>query len=70
MKRSNQILELSENMIEDGQKPSATALAEKLSWSDEDVHRCLNILEKNGEIETYAKNILGKRLRMVSVYRN
>ena len=57
-------------MIGGGQKPSAAVLAEKLSWAEQDVHRCLNSLEKDGEVETYAKNILGRRMRLISVYRN
>ncbi len=58
-----------EKLIEDGKKPSAALISQELSWAEEDVHRCLNLLEKDGKIQTYTKNALGKKMRMVSIYR-
>lgn len=69
MKRKKQVLRQAEKLIEDGKKPSAALISQELSWAEEDIHRCLNLLEKDGEIETYTRNALGKRMRMVSVFR-
>jgi len=55
--------------MEEGRKPSVGALQEELSWMEQDIHRLLNALEKNGQIETYSRNILGEKKRLVSVYR-
>lgn len=57
-------------MIEKGQKPSATLLAQELNFAQTDVHRCLNILEQRGEVETYTKEALGTKHRLVGVNRN
>jgi Mn-dependent DtxR family transcriptional regulator len=67
--REKQVLEKVREKVDEGGKPSATAVSQELSWAEEDVHRCLNILEKKGEVETYTKEVLGKKMRMVSVYR-
>ena len=55
--------------MEEGRKPSVSALNEELSWMEQDIHRLLNALEKDGEIETYTRNILGEKKRLVSIYR-
>jgi len=62
-------LEKCEEIMEEGRKPSVGALQEELSWMEQDIHRLLNALEKNGQIETYSRNILGEKKRLVSVYR-
>jgi Mn-dependent DtxR family transcriptional regulator len=67
--REQQVLEKVREKVDEGGKPSAGAVSQELDWSEEDVHRCLNILEKKGEIETYTREVLGKKMRMVSVYR-
>lgn len=67
--REKKLKQKASEMIEDGQKPSATLLAEELDYSSPDVHRCLNILEKKGEVETYTKEVLGQKHRMVGVKR-
>jgi len=69
MSRKQKIIELSKTTIESGKKPSAALLSEELSWPEEDVHRCLNALEKEKELETYKKEILGQRFRMVALKR-
>lgn len=69
MSRKQKVLETAEELIEDGRKPSAKAVSQELSWAEEDVHRCLNLLEKKGEVETYPREALGMKMRMVSVYR-
>lgn len=69
MERKNQVMELSKEMVGDGLKPSAEALARELSWREEDVHRCLNMLEKDGKVQTYPREVFGSRKRLVSIYR-
>lgn len=70
MKRKNQVKEKAREVIETGQRPSARLLAEKLDWSEADVHRCLNILEKDGEASTYRKEVMkGEKYRMVGLNR-
>jgi predicted transcriptional regulator len=69
MDRKEQVLDAAEKMIGDGEKPSVRRISEELSWAEEDVHRCLNLLEKNGEVETYPRQVFGKRMRMVSLFR-
>jgi Mn-dependent DtxR family transcriptional regulator len=69
MSRKQKVLETAEKLIQQGKKPSAKAVSQELSWAEEDVHRCLNLLEKSGEVETYPREALGMRMRMVSVYR-
>jgi len=53
----------------DSKKPNVQGLAQELSWPEEDVHRCLNSMEKKGEIETYVKEIFGQKNRFVSLKR-
>jgi hypothetical protein len=69
MSRKQKVLETAEEIIQAGNKPSATKLSQELSWAEEDVHRCLNLLEKSGKVETYTKTAFGNRMRMVSVFR-
>jgi DNA-binding MarR family transcriptional regulator len=58
-----------EEIVDEGQKPSASRLAESLDWHESDVHRCLNILERKGEIETYSEEAFNGKIRFVSVKR-
>ena len=55
--------------MEEGRKPSVGALKDELSWMEQDIHRLLNALEKDGDIETYSRNVLGEKKRLVSIYR-
>ena len=69
MNRKNKLLQKCSDQIEDGQKPSVKSLSDAMSWAEEDVHRLLNALEKEKELETYSKNMLGKKRRFVTLYR-
>lgn len=69
MTRKQELLEKCREQVEDGTKPSVQKLSQQLSWIEEDVHRLLNALEKDGKIETYTREVFGKRRRFVSVYR-
>jgi len=69
VKRGDKVLEKAEQMIEEGRKPSAAVISEKLDWPQNDVHRCLNSLEKKGKIETYTKAFMGRKHRLVGVKR-
>jgi len=69
MKRKKQLLEKCSEIIEEGRKPTVKGLKQDLSWMEQDVHRILNALERDGEIETYTREVLGEKRRMVSIYR-
>lgn len=56
-------------VIDGGDKPSAERLAEEMGWPESDVHRCLNILEKRGRVNTYSKEVIGSKMRMVALRR-
>jgi DNA-binding transcriptional regulator YhcF (GntR family) len=68
--RQRKVKQKAREVIENGKRPSARLLAEELEWSEADVHRCLNILEKRGEVESYRKEVMkGKKMRMVGLNR-
>ena len=67
--RSEKVKEKAREIIKEGNKPSAKILAEKLGFSEPDVHRCLNSLEKKGEVQTYKKEVFGQKHRLVGVKR-
>ena len=67
--RPEKLKEKSEELIQEGRKPSVQLLSEELEWVEEDVHSCLNVLEKKGEIETYVKEGFNRKIRFVSVKR-
>lgn len=69
MERSQKVKEKAGEMISRGQKPSVPGIASELDFTEEDVHRCLNLLEAKGEVETYTINILGQKHRMIGVKR-
>ncbi len=69
MERKKKVLEASKELIEGGEKISAAKVSQELGWGEEDVHRCLNALEKEGLVETRPKEVLGKKIRMIGVYR-
>lgn len=67
--RKQKVKQQAQNIIEEGNKPSAVLLADRLDYNIADVHRCLNSLEKDGEVKTYTKKLFGRRHRMVGVKR-
>ncbi len=69
MQRAEIVKEKAVELIREGRKPSALALARELEFDEADVHRCLNYLEKQKEVETYRKDVLGTEHRMVGVKR-
>ncbi|MFB6116008.1 MAG: hypothetical protein ABEK10_00715 [Candidatus Nanosalina sp.] len=69
MTRKQKLLKKCREEVDDGNKVSVRKLSQELSWLEEDVHRLLNSLEKDGDIETYTKEVFGSRQRFVSVYR-
>lgn len=69
MKRQEKLMEKAQAIIEKGDKPSIELLAEELGWTVDDVHSVVNSLEKEGRIETYVKEILGRKIRLVALKR-
>jgi DNA-binding MarR family transcriptional regulator len=67
--RTEKVKEKAQDIIKEGNKPSAKVLSDQLGYSEPDVHRCLNSLEKKGEIETYTKEVFGRRHRLIGVKR-
>lgn len=68
--RSEKVKETAQEIIQEGNKPSARMIAEKLDFSEPDVHRCLNSLEKKGEVKTYKKEVFGRKHRLIGVKRS
>ncbi|AOV94559.1 hypothetical protein AQV86_01375 [Nanohaloarchaea archaeon SG9] len=70
MDREDKLKEKAREVIENGDRPSARLLAEKMGWSKADIHRCLNILERRGEIKSYRKEVMkGEKMRMIGLNR-
>ena len=69
MERAEKVREQALKMIEGREKPSVRKLSAALKMSEQDVHRCLNHLEREGDVETYIKEVFGTKNRMVSVKR-
>lgn len=69
MERAQEVRRMARELVDEGSKPSATRIAQKLDFTQDDVHRCLNFLEREGEVETYTKEFLGRKHRMVGVNR-
>jgi hypothetical protein len=67
--RKEQLLQTAKEIIDSGEKPSARRLADETGFRHRDVHGLLNTLEKDGEVESYTEEILGRRLRRVSLIR-
>lgn len=65
--RKDEIYHSSMQILKEGRKPSVSQLSEETGFPVQDVHRCLNVLEKEGRIKTYSREVLGRKLRMVSV---
>lgn len=69
MSRKEKVLEASRKMIDEGDKVSASQLSNHLDWPEEDVHRCLNALEREGLVKSSTKEFAGRKIRMVGVFR-
>jgi hypothetical protein len=69
MKRAENVKNQAKQLIENGSKPSATRIAQETGYTIQDIHRCLNYLESNNEVQTYTKEIFGTKHRMVGVNR-
>ncbi|MFB6192674.1 MAG: hypothetical protein ABEK00_00310 [Candidatus Nanohaloarchaea archaeon] len=69
MKRREKVLEEAQKLVDDGRKPSARVISRKLDWPENDIHRCLNSLEKKGEIETYTRSFRGDKHRFIGIKR-
>ncbi len=69
MKRASRVRDEALDIIEEGNRPSAEAIARRVEMSSADVHRCLNFLEKKGKVETYRKEVMGVEHRLVGVNR-
>lgn len=69
MRRKEQVLEAAKKMVSEGEKPSVQKISSELDFHPADVHRCLNALEKDKQVETYSKEVLGNRMRLVGVKR-
>jgi DNA-binding Lrp family transcriptional regulator len=67
--RSEKVKQMAQQIIKDGNKPSARVISDQLGFSEPDVHRCLNSLEKKGEVKTYTKEVFGQKHRLVGVNR-
>jgi DNA-binding IclR family transcriptional regulator len=68
-KRKQKVLEAATQIIEDGEKPSARKISQKLGYPDQDVHRCLNTLERQGKLKSYKKTFEDNNYRFISLYR-
>ncbi len=69
MSREEELRQKISEIIEKGNKPSASVLSQELGWTQNDVHRCLNILEKNGKVVTYRKTAFGRDMRLAGLKR-
>ncbi|MFP4038848.1 MAG: hypothetical protein ACLFTA_03645 [Candidatus Nanohaloarchaea archaeon] len=69
MKREKQLKSRLEDIIAEGRRPSIQLLSQEMDWTVEDVHSVVNSLEKKKEVETYVKEVLGKKVRLVSLKR-
>lgn len=69
MERAKAVKQKAQDIIQSGRKPSALALSSELDFSEADIHRCLNYLERNGEVQTYTRDVFGTKHRMVGVKR-
>lgn len=69
MERAKKVREKARDLVHEGSRPSAVKIAQELEFSEDDVHRCLNFLEREGDLETYTREVLGRKHRMVGVNR-
>ena len=69
MRRAEEVKKSLSKIIEEGGKPTARTIAQELDYSVQDVHRCLNYLEKKREIRSYNKEFSNQQYRFVSLFR-
>jgi len=69
MSREEELRQKIAEIVGKGNKPSAAHLSRELGWSQNDVHRCLNILERNDRVVTYRKSAFGKDMRLAGLKR-
>ncbi len=69
MQRASEVREKARELVENGGRPSALKLSQELGFTESDIHRCLNFLERQGEVETYTREVFGRKHRMVGVKR-
>lgn len=69
MDRADEVMEELRKMIEKREKPSARKLSTSLEMPEPDVHRCLNVLERDNRVKTHTQEMFGKRHRIVAVKR-
>lgn len=67
--RKQKVLETARKLVENGEKPSVQKICMELDFDPQSVHRCLNALEKDKQVETYSKEVFGNKIRMVGVKR-
>lgn len=67
--RTEKVKQKAQQIIKQGKKPSARLVSDHLGFSEPDVHRCLNALEKKGEVQTYTKEVFGQKHRLIGVKR-
>lgn len=70
MERAEKVASKARELVEQGEKPSASRLSRELEIHESDVHRCLNVLERDGDVETYTREVFGTKHRMVGVNRD
>ena len=69
MGREEKLKKVLGEQIERKRRPSIELLSEELGWPVQDVHRVVNSLEKKKEVESYPKEVLNSKVRMVSLKR-
>lgn len=69
MSREEELHATIQELIDEGSKPSAAHLARHLDWPLQDIHRCLNILERKDRVFTYKKNAFGRDMRLAGIKR-
>lgn len=69
MGREEKVLEQLEKIIGEGRRPSVELLSQELEWPPEDVHSVVNSLEKKSKVESYVREVLGRKIRLLSLKR-
>jgi predicted ArsR family transcriptional regulator len=69
MSREEELQKKIREIIDEGNKPSAAHLSRELGWTQNDVHRCLNMLERDDKVFTYTKNAFGRDMRLAGIKR-
>lgn len=64
--RKEEIYNGAVKILKEGRNPSAQELSRYSDFPIQDVHRCLNALEKEGRLRTYPKKVIGRKIRIVS----